>query len=82
MIKAYLSSSVGKKQIVAVTGLLLVGYLVFHLSMNLLIFLGAETYNFFPAKAHESGILLRIAELLLASIFIVHIVNPIKNSLL
>jgi len=73
MIKNYTSSSVGKKQIVAITGLLLVLFLIFHLSMNLLIFAGPELYNYFPSLAHENWILLRLTEAGLAALFFTHI---------
>jgi succinate dehydrogenase / fumarate reductase cytochrome b subunit len=78
MFKRDLASSVGKKQVVAVTGLLLVGYLVFHLSANLLIFAGAEVYNFFPERAHETGLFLRLIESVLAAIFLLHIVTTVR----
>jgi succinate dehydrogenase / fumarate reductase, cytochrome b subunit len=78
MIKKYISSSVGRKQIVAVTGLMLVLYLVFHLCMNMLIFGGPELYNYFPDKAHETGLLLRFIEAGLAAVFFVHIGFTIK----
>lgn len=73
MIKQYLSSSVGKKQIVALTGLLLVLFLVFHLTMNSLMYFGPDVFNFFPSKAHENPVLLKLLELGLASIFFIHI---------
>ncbi|MEK7299260.1 MAG: succinate dehydrogenase cytochrome b subunit [Candidatus Margulisiibacteriota bacterium] len=76
-LRAYVASSIGKKQIVAISGLLLVGYLVFHLSMNLLFFAGPDAFNFFPEKSHETGYLLRILEAGLAAIFLVHIVFTI-----
>lgn len=78
MIKRYLSSTIGKKQIVAISGLLLVLYLVFHLTMNSLIFAGAEIYNFFPEQAHSTGIFLRLIEAGLAAVFIIHIVFTIQ----
>lgn len=73
MLSAYLKSSIGKKQIVAVTGLLLVGFLVFHLSMNLLVFLGPEKYNFFPELMRSTGTGLKVLELGLAAVFLTHI---------
>ena len=70
---SYIKSSIGRKQIVAVTGLLLVLYLVFHLSMNLLFFAGADVYNFFPDMAHATGVFLRLIEASLAVLFFTHI---------
>ena len=73
MLIRYMTSSIGKKQIVAVSGLLLVLYLMFHLSMNLLLYGGPELYNMFPEKAEATGLLLKIIESLLALVFIAHI---------
>lgn len=72
-IKNYISSSIGKKQIVAITGLLVVGFIFFHMVMNLLYYAGPEVYNVLPKAAHKSGIVLKIVELGLAAIFITHI---------
>ncbi len=66
-------SSLAKKQIVAASGLLLIGFLVFHLSANLLIFYGPEAYNSFPEFIHSTGILMRLLEFGLAGIFLLHI---------
>ena len=73
-IKNYISSSIGKKQIVATTGLIVVGFIFFHMIMNLLFFAGPAVYNVLPEAAHKSGIVLKIVELGLAAIFITHIV--------
>ena len=72
-ITQYFKSSIGKKQIVAITGLLLVGFLVMHLSINLLFFLGAEVFNVFPETMRSSGPVLIIAELGLVALFLTHI---------
>ena len=44
-----LLSSVFRKQVIAITGLAMVGFVVAHLSGNLLIFAGPEVFN---AYAH------------------------------
>ena len=77
MIKAYVASQIGKKQLVAITGLALVLFVFFHLSANLLLFLGPEVFNFFPELIHSTGPLLRILEAGLASVFIIHIILTI-----
>lgn len=43
--KTYLCSSIGKKQIVAVTGIVWCGFVLMHMAGNCLLFLGADTYN-------------------------------------
>ena len=42
-------SSVGMKAVIAITGLILFGFLIGHLAGNLLLFAGAETYNEYAA---------------------------------
>lgn len=74
------SSSVGTKVLIALTGLALVGFLVFHLAGNLLLFFGPETYN---AHAHAliSNPLVVPAELGLIAIFLLHVFKAASNFL-
>ena len=46
----YLKSSIGRKQIVAATGLLLILFVVAHLAGNLIIYLGPEAFNNYAKK--------------------------------
>ena len=50
MCLAFLKSSIGKKQIVATTGLLLIIFLIGHLAGNLLIYGGPEVFNGYAKK--------------------------------
>lgn len=68
----FLSSSLGRKYVMAVTGLSLVLFLVAHLAGNLTLFLGDATFNAY-AHALESNPLLPLAEAGLAGVFLVHI---------
>lgn len=68
-----LSSSLGRKFVMAITGLLLCGFLVVHLAGNLLLFAGAETYNMYAHKLHEQKALLLVAEVGLFALFLAHI---------
>lgn len=72
MLKSYLGSSVGKKQIVAITGISLVLFLIAHLAGNLLIYSGPEAYNGYAAKLHSLGALLWVARIGLLTSFILH----------
>ena len=72
-IKRYISSSVGKKQIVAVSGLGLVLFLIAHLSGNLLIFKGPEAFNAYAEMLHSLGGLLWVARIGLITLFGAHI---------
>lgn len=70
-------SSIGRKAVVALAGLLLCGFLVSHLAGNLLLFAGAETFNAY-AKALATNPLLLPAELILLAIFLTHVLVSLK----
>jgi succinate dehydrogenase / fumarate reductase cytochrome b subunit len=67
------SSSIGKKIVMAMTGLALCGYLVIHLGGNLLLYVGAEKYNKYAHALHAQEILLLVAETGLLVLFVGHI---------
>ncbi|MGJ8634343.1 MAG: succinate dehydrogenase cytochrome b subunit [Luteolibacter sp.] len=52
---AYWQSSIGKKLVVAITGLAMVLFLAGHLSGNLLIFVGREAFNEYAEFLHSAG---------------------------
>ncbi len=68
----YISSSIGRKQIVAVTGLLLILFVIGHLAGNLIMFMGAEAYNHYAQKLAGLRPGLYFVEFGLLAIFIVH----------
>ncbi len=68
-----LKSSLGKKQIVAVTGLMLIVYLVLHLAGNLLIYLGPSTFNHYAKTLAGFRPWLYIIEVALLLVFLTHI---------
>ena len=68
-----LSSSVGKKFLMAITGLLLCGFLVAHLAGNLLLPAGGTLFNDYAKKLHENEGLLMVAETGLFAIFVLHL---------
>jgi succinate dehydrogenase cytochrome b subunit len=74
------STSVGTKILIALTGLSLVGFLIFHLAGNLLVFFGKAPYN---AHAHEliSNPLIIPAELGLLALFLLHVYKAAVNYL-
>ncbi len=79
-ISSYTSSSVGKKQWMAVSGLLLCGFLLAHLMGNFLLLGGADGFNHYAEKLHSiPG--LAVIELILALIFCSHILMGIKLTL-
>ena len=73
-----LNSSIGKKFIMATTGLLLILFLVIHLLNNLLLFLGPEIFNENVARLEAIKPIVRVIEIVLALIFFFHIYNAIK----
>ena len=75
---SFFSSSIGRKWTVAVTGLLLFGFVVGHLAGNLQIFLGPESINRYGAFLQGLGELLWAIRLGLLFMFVVHIVATVQ----
>src|SRR3989338_121586 len=69
----YLKSSIGKKQIVASTGLLLIFFVIGHLAGNLLIYLGPEVFNHYAEKLEHLRPGLNIVEFGLLAVFVIHL---------
>ncbi len=65
-------NSVGKKQLVGLTGLGLSGFVLMHMAGNMLILVGAKAYNHY-GHAIVSNPLLYVAEVGLVVLFLVHI---------
>jgi succinate dehydrogenase / fumarate reductase cytochrome b subunit len=74
------TSTVGTKVLIALTGVSLFGFLVFHLYGNLLLFWGPDKYNE-HAHALISNPLVIPAELGLLAIFLLHAVEAVMNFL-
>jgi succinate dehydrogenase / fumarate reductase cytochrome b subunit len=70
----FYASSIGKKVLVAVTALVLAGFLVGHLAGNLLMFSGPEAVNAYALKLREMGPLLWVVRFGLLAAVAVHIV--------
>lgn len=73
-----LSSSIGKKFIMALTGLSLILFLSVHLINNSFLFFGKEGFNILVSSLDAVKPLVRVAELILALLFFFHIYNGIK----
>lgn len=72
-LKKALTSSIGKKYIMAITGLSLVGFMVTHLLANLTLYWpDPVVFNQYPHKLKSFGGLLTIAELGLGGLFATH----------
>jgi succinate dehydrogenase / fumarate reductase cytochrome b subunit len=72
-LKQTLWSSIGKKLMMAVTGLAFCAFLATHLAGNLTIYAGKDTFNAYAEHLHALGPLITAAELGLAFFAIVHI---------
>jgi succinate dehydrogenase / fumarate reductase cytochrome b subunit len=70
----FLNSSIAKKQIVALTGLLLILFIITHLAGNLFIFAGPRVFNAYAHRLHSLGPLLLLARAGLFVIFATHII--------
>lgn len=76
-----LSTSVGSKFLVALTGLSLVGFLIIHLAGNLLILIGPEKFNAY-SHALISNPLIIPAELGLVGLLLLHIYKALRHVML
>lgn len=75
---AFFHSTVGKKIIVAVTGLMMIGFLVAHLAGNLQVFQGPEAINGYAKfLKHEAGPLW-IARIILLAAITLHFVCTVQ----
>ncbi len=70
-----LTSSVGLKFLMGLTGLMLVLFLIAHLLGNLQVFLGEEALNAYAAKLQGLGGILWVMRLGLLSVFAVHVLT-------
>ncbi len=80
LIAKTLSSSIGMKLIMAVSGFLLFGFLLGHLSGNLLIYAGPDALNAYAKWLHDLGGLLWVARIGLLVAIAAHILTAIKLS--
>jgi succinate dehydrogenase / fumarate reductase cytochrome b subunit len=74
------NSSVGKKMVMAITGLIWVAYLVTHMLANLLVFQGPGKINAYSAFLHGTGGALWAARLVLIVALVLHVVAAIQLS--
>jgi succinate dehydrogenase / fumarate reductase, cytochrome b subunit len=74
-------SSVGKKAVMAVTGLVLVAYLISHVLANLLVFDGPDRINRYAALLHGTGEALWAARLVLLVAASLHVVAAVQLTL-
>ncbi len=73
-----LTSTVGRKILMAATGLLLVCFITVHLLGNLSVFWGADAINAYAKHLHDLGPLVWIFRLVMLCLFAVHITFGIQ----
>jgi len=74
----FINSSVGKKFFMGLTGILLMLFLVLHLVGNLTLFFGEKAFMSYAGGLESLKPLVRVIEVILASVFIIHIYNGVK----
>lgn len=74
------NSSIGKKTVVAVTGLVFIGFLVAHLIGNMLVFVGEEDFNKYAKWLHHlgHGAVIWIARFVLLSAITLHVIATVQ----
>ncbi len=77
-LSAFYRSSIGKKFVVAVTGVILIGFVVGHLLGNLQIFFGPEYINSYAEKLRSLGVLLWVIRAFLLVTVVLHIYFTIR----
>jgi len=77
---SFVTSSIGRKLVMAITGLLMIGFLVTHMSANLLVIFDPEGYNAY-SHALISNPLIYIAEFGLVVLFTGHLISGLAVTL-
>ena len=72
-VQSKFSTTVARQFILGLAGIGLVGFILVHLSGNLLIYGGSEAFNAYSEKLHDMGALLWVARIGLIAIFILHV---------
>lgn len=76
----FLSSSIGRKVVMALTGFFLITFLIVHLGINLSLFWGAESFNAASEFMATNGVI-QVMQYVLAAGFILHIILGIRLEL-
>lgn len=68
-----IDTTIGKKAVLAVTGLIMYGFVIGHMVGNLQVFMGPEKLNHYAAFLHSLGGLLWVARLTLIGALVAHV---------
>lgn len=72
-----LGTSVGKKLMMAITGLGFIGFLTTHLAGNLMLYRGRDVFNAYADRLHSLGLLIPIFEMGLLALALIHVITGI-----
>ena len=70
-----LGTSIGKKLLMAITGLSFVGFLCVHLAGNLTLYAGGDTFNAYAEHLHSLGLLVTVFEWALLTLGLTHVIT-------
>jgi succinate dehydrogenase / fumarate reductase, cytochrome b subunit len=73
-----LNSSIGKKLVMAITGVALMLFLIIHLAGNLSLYGGPKAFNGYVGLLEMIKPLIRVIEIILALVFFFHIINGVR----
>lgn len=76
--RAFWHSTIGKKVVMAATGIIMIGFLISHMLGNLLVFGGSQKINAYSAFLHSTGELLWVARIGLLIAVILHIIAAVQ----
>jgi succinate dehydrogenase / fumarate reductase cytochrome b subunit len=72
-----LGSSIGKKLLMAITGLSFIGFLCAHLAGNLTLYMGGAVFNTYAEKLHSLGPILTVFEFGLLALALIHVTTGV-----
>jgi succinate dehydrogenase / fumarate reductase cytochrome b subunit len=72
------STTIARELLVAVTGVVMIGFLLGHLGGNFLIFAGPDVFNAYAENLHSLGPLLWVARIGLILAFVSHISSSVS----
>jgi succinate dehydrogenase / fumarate reductase cytochrome b subunit len=70
-------SSIGKKLLMAITGLSFIGFLCAHLAGNLTLYMGGTAFNRYAEKLHSLGPILTVFEFGLLTLAVIHVTTGV-----
>ncbi len=73
-----LNSSIGKKILMALTGICLMTFLIIHLINNLSLYGGPDVFNSVVKNLDSIKPFIRVIEIILALIFVIHIIDGVR----